>query len=258
MTASISPIDWQARVANAFSRTASRYEGRARAQRAIGELLWPSLPAQARCVLDVGCGTGVWTRRLAERYPHAALHGLDIAPGMLAEARKHQRVDIDWHLGDAAALPFQAGGIDLVFSNLALQWCLDLEGVMHELYRTLTLGGQAHITTLLPGTLDEIARAWQRPEALLLLAPLDDIRQAVDASGLRLVSQTQRTLRFFYTDLSAVQASIKGIGAQVGRGQARVTREDIAVAAARFERLREPQGLPVSYRCLILCLEKTP
>ncbi|CDG51481.1 MULTISPECIES: methyltransferase domain-containing protein [Halomonadaceae] len=252
-----SEASWQARVAHAFSRAAPRYDVLATAQRHIGEKLWGSLPPHAFNVLDMGCGTGYWTQRLAERYPNARITGLDLAPGMLEQARQHHGESIHWQPGDAAALPFGKHAFDLVFSNLAVQWCPDIGAVMAELYRALTPGGQAHITTLLPGTLKEVARAWQRPEALLQTPDRASVERAIGESGLTITRQTATVERFYYPDLKAVMASIKGVGAQIARPQASLSRRDIAAARARFEQLRQPEGLPVSYHCLTLQLEKS-
>ncbi|WP_235041323.1 methyltransferase domain-containing protein [Vreelandella profundi] len=251
-----SETHWQARVAHAFSRAAPRYDALATAQRQIGEALWDSLPTRAFNVLDMGCGTGYWTQRLATRYPCAHITGLDLAPGMLEQARQRHGESIDWQPGDAAAQPFDAHLFDLVFSNLAVQWCPDISAVMNELYRVLQPGGQAHITTLLPGTLQEVAQAWQRPEALLKTPDQASVVKAIAKSRLTIIQQTASIERFYYPDLTAVMASIKGVGAQLARSHTPLTRADIATAQARFEQLRERMGLPVSYRCLTLQLEK--
>lgn len=252
-----SEANWQARVAHAFSRAAPRYDALATAQRQIGQRLWNALPPVARYVLDIGCGTGFWTQRLAKRYPRAQITGLDLAPGMLEQARQHHGESIYWQPGDAAALPFGKHAFDLVFSNLAVQWCHDIGAVMEELYRVLSPGGQAHITTLLPGTLEEIAFAWQRPEALLQTPDRASVGKAIGESGLTIARQAATVERFYYPDLKAVMASIKGVGAQIARPQASLSRNDIAAAQARFEQLRQPEGLPVSYHCLTLQLEKS-
>ncbi|MCH4810736.1 malonyl-ACP O-methyltransferase BioC [Vreelandella neptunia] len=252
-----SEANWQARVAHAFSRAAPSYDALASAQRQIGQRLWDSLPNSAYKVLDLGCGTGYWTQRLAERYPRTQVSGVDLAPGMLAQARQRYGESIHWQQGDAAAMPFGAHDFDLVFSNLAVQWCRDLGAVMHQLYRVLTLGGQAHITTLLPGTLEEIAYAWQRPEALLQTPDRASVERAIGKSGLTIARQAATVERFYYPDLKAVMASIKGVGAQIARPQASLSRNDIVAAQSRFEQLRQPEGLPVSYHCLTLQLEKS-
>lgn len=252
-----SDANWQTRVAHAFSRAAPRYDELAKAQRQIGQRLWDALPDDARHVLDVGCGTGYWTQRLAKRYPRAQITGLDLAPGMLEQARQRYGDSIDWQHGDAAAQPFNDGSFNLAFSNLAMQWCLDIGAVMDELYRILTPGGQAHITTLLPGTLEEIAFAWQRPDALLQTPNQASVERTIVESGLTIAQQTATVERFYYADLPAVMASIKGVGAQLPRSHTHLIRADIATAQARFETLRQSEGLPVSYHCLTLKLEKT-
>ncbi|MGP9796432.1 methyltransferase domain-containing protein [Halomonas sp. 86] len=248
--------DWQARVAHAFSRAAPQYDALASAQRHIGETLWNDLPSEASHILDLGCGTGYWSQRLAERYPHGHVTGLDIAPGMLEHARSRHGDHIAWQPGSAESLPIPCYLFDLVFSNLAIQWCCDTLAVMQSLYRVLAPGGLAYISTLLPGTLAEVAFAWQRSSALLTTPSYRLVNDAIHKSGLRCTHQATRVETFFYPDIKAVMASIKGVGAQVARPNAMLTRADLAAAATRFEQLRKRQGLPVSYHCLNLQLEK--
>jgi len=63
--------------------------------------------------LDVGTGTGAGARVLRQRFPDAEVLGSDVAPAMLAEARKHAP-EIEFVEADAARLPFGDGSFDLV------------------------------------------------------------------------------------------------------------------------------------------------
>jgi ubiquinone/menaquinone biosynthesis C-methylase UbiE len=65
--------------------------------------------------LDVGTGTGAVARLLTERWPGAEVTGVDVSPGMIAEARRlgPERYDV----GDASALPYDDGSFDLVTMN---------------------------------------------------------------------------------------------------------------------------------------------
>jgi ubiquinone/menaquinone biosynthesis C-methylase UbiE len=65
--------------------------------------------------LDVGTGTGAIARLLSERWPSAEVTGVDVSPGMIAEARRlgPERYDV----GDASALPYDDGAFDLVTLN---------------------------------------------------------------------------------------------------------------------------------------------
>lgn len=250
---------WQGRVARAFSRAAPRYAERATAQRAMARTLLARLPDQAGAVLDLGCGPGEMAADLADRYGAACrVTGLDLAPGMLEVARQVHGERIRWLCGDAAGLPLLEASQDLVVSNLAIQWCPDLDAVLSELRRVLRPGGRALINTLGPGTLAEVDRAWShpdRPAALLAFRDAGDHRRSARAAGFRRVDCRERPARFHYPNLAAVMASIKGIGAQASRPGARLTRGDLARAVRRFEGLREPEGLPVSYRLVTLELE---
>jgi malonyl-CoA O-methyltransferase len=72
----------------------------------------PSPPSRA---LDVGTGSGAVARLLAERWPDADVTGVDVSPGMIAEARRlgAQRYDV----GDASRLPYEDASFDLVTLN---------------------------------------------------------------------------------------------------------------------------------------------
>ncbi|WP_432765425.1 methyltransferase domain-containing protein [Halomonas pelophila] len=251
---------WRGRVARAFSRAAPQYAERASAQRAMATTLLAGLPERAEAVLDLGCGPGETAAGLAERYGAACLViGLDLAPGMLDEARRSHGDPVRWLCGDAAALPLADASQELVVSNLAIQWCPDLDAVLAEVRRVLRPGGRALINTLAPGTIAEVSHAWshpERPAALLAFRDAGEHRRAARAAGFRRVDCRERAARFHYPDLAAVMASIKGVGAQVARPGARLTRADLARAARRFEALREPEGLPVTYR--LLTLELSP
>jgi ubiquinone/menaquinone biosynthesis C-methylase UbiE len=65
--------------------------------------------------LDIGTGTGAVARLIRERWPAAEVTGVDVSPGMIAEARRlgSERYDI----GDASALPYDDASFDLVTLN---------------------------------------------------------------------------------------------------------------------------------------------
>lgn len=252
--------DWRRRVAHAFGRAAPRYTQLATAQQAMGESLWRYLPERAASVLDLGCGPGHWTVRLSRRYELRAI-GLDLAFGMLAEAQaRHGRQGQQgyWLCGDATALPLASQSIELTFSNLAIQWCRDHDVLFAELHRVLAPGGRALLNTLVPGTLAEVGRAWARAEQPAAIQRFTDaltLCRAARRAGFH-VEAEQVAERFHYPGLAAVMASIKGVGAQVARSGAQLTRRDLARATRCYESLREEAGLPVTYQRLTLDLRK--
>lgn len=98
------------------------------------------IPLQApRQVVDLGCGPGHVTRLLRERWPLAAVCGVDASPQMLARARR-DAPDLAWVEADIAAwVPDRP--VDLIFSNAALHWLDDHAGLLPRLVSCLAPGG---------------------------------------------------------------------------------------------------------------------
>ena len=101
-------------------------------------------PAEARRVVDLGCGTGSLTARLARRLPAAHVLGLDNSPAMLARARRDEsEPNLDWQEGGIAewAGDEDAQPVDLIYSNAALHWLPDHAGLFPKLVARLVPGG---------------------------------------------------------------------------------------------------------------------
>jgi len=90
-------------------------------------------------VVDLGCGTGELTLRLAEHLPESQVTGLDYSPQMLAKANSVKRAGLTFELGDQSQL---SGEWDLIFSNAALQWSENHPALIRHLYGKLAAGGQ--------------------------------------------------------------------------------------------------------------------
>ena len=154
-------------VGRSFSRAATAYDSVAALQREVGEALLgrlPGVPFSPQAILDLGAGTGYCTVRLAQRFPVTDLFALDIAEGMLQACRQRPGVQ-DKALcicGDGEALPVRSRSVDLVCSNLALQWCPDVERVVAECARVLRPGGCLAFSTFGEATLGELRTAWAR------------------------------------------------------------------------------------------------
>jgi ubiquinone/menaquinone biosynthesis C-methylase UbiE len=77
-----------------------------------------ALPAAPRRALDVGTGTGAGALAIARRFPDAEVVGVDLAPGMIEEARRKTPAALQdrvrFEVGDASRLPFPDASFDLV------------------------------------------------------------------------------------------------------------------------------------------------
>lgn len=90
-------------------------------------------PIPGGTLLDVGCGTGWFTRRFAAE--GLAVTGLDPNPEWLAYARAHSGPSIRWTEGDAQSLPFPDNSFDCVVSVAALCFVPDERRAVAEILR---------------------------------------------------------------------------------------------------------------------------
>jgi SAM-dependent methyltransferase len=146
-----------------FEQAASRYEAwyatprgqRAdAAEHALLTRLLGGFP-KARSVLEVGCGTGHFTAWLAGQGWRVV--GLDRAPAMLAEVRRH-RPDIPVLLGDAHSLPLREGAVDLVVFVTTLEFLDDPPMALAEAARVARQG--LVVVALNRWSLGGLSRRW--------------------------------------------------------------------------------------------------
>jgi len=99
-------------------------------------------------ILDLGCGTGEITRRLADLYPQAHIVGIDILEGNLALARRDSTnygARIVYEAGDAFALQHGDASFDLVVCRHMSQAVPHFDHVLDEIGRVLRPGGWLHL-----------------------------------------------------------------------------------------------------------------
>jgi trans-aconitate 2-methyltransferase len=90
-------------------------------------------------VIDLGCGTGELTRRLADALSGSDVLGLDSSPDMLAKAVPHARPGVHFELGSIEAV---IGAWDVIFSNAAIHWVDNHRALIPRLFGLLRPGGQ--------------------------------------------------------------------------------------------------------------------
>lgn len=148
----------QPTIVHNFARHARAYDRHARVQRWSGRELLSLLPVDSpRRILDVGCGTGLYSRMLKEDHPAAHLVGLDATESMLRAARG--KTD-ELVAADAERLPF-VERFDLVTSNATLHW-LDPERALDACHRALEKSGVLTFSAYGPDTFRELAGMLQR------------------------------------------------------------------------------------------------
>jgi malonyl-CoA O-methyltransferase len=267
----VSAVFDKRQVRRAFSRAAPGYDAAAALQREIESRLLESLEFHAarhgdrqppRRVLDLGSGPGRAAAEMRRRWPKAQVLALDLALPMLREARSRDR----WHplrrgvdrvCADARALPLAENSIDVLFSNLCLQWVEDLPAVFAGFRRVLRPGGLLLVSTFGPDTLHELRSAFAQADATPHVSPFASIAQFGDAlvhAGFRDPVLDRDATTTHYRDLPALMRELRTLGAtnalQARRhtltGKARFAR----AAAAYARESGEGGGLPASWETI--------
>jgi SAM-dependent methyltransferase len=94
-------------------------------------------PQPGERILDLGCGDGQLTQRIAAT--GAIVTGVDASPSMVAAARARGIAVVE---APAESLPYPNAAFDAVFSNAALHWVRDQDAMMAQVHRVLKPGGR--------------------------------------------------------------------------------------------------------------------
>ncbi len=91
-------------------------------------------------ILDLGCGDGTLTAKMADLVPDGRVLGIDASRGMIEAAGKHNRPNLTFVLMDINDMRFEAE-FDLVFSNATLHWVKDHHRLLANVFEALTDNG---------------------------------------------------------------------------------------------------------------------
>ncbi|MDD2774765.1 MAG: malonyl-ACP O-methyltransferase BioC [Gallionella sp.] len=257
-------IDKQ-QVRRSFSRAAKSYDAAAVLQREVCQRMLERLDyirLQPTRVLDVGSGTGWGTRQLTAKYADAQVISLDIALGMLQLSRGQTSW---WRkllspppavCADVEALPFASNSFEMVWSNLALQWCNDLPATIVDLHRILKPDGLLMFSTFGPDTLKELRRAFHGVDEhnhLNRFADMHDVGDMLSHGGFAEPVMDMEYLILTYDDVRGVLYDLKAIGAHnatAGRGQGLMGKQAWARLVENYEQQRRDGKLPATYEVI--------
>ena len=234
MAIDIYQID-KVRVRAAFSRAAHTYDAAAVLQKQVRAEMLSRLDLvkiKPALILDAGCGTGAASHALQQRFKKSKVVSLDFSHAMLQKTRKTGvlqrlktlcgRPEQSLICADIEALPLASASVGLVWSNLAIQWCNDLDAAFAEFHRVLQPEGLLMFSTLGPDTLRELRIATGQAQSHASAAPvtsvsrfidMHDIGDALVRAGFSAPVLDVERFTLTYDDVLAVMRDLKNIGA---------------------------------------------
>lgn len=243
------------RIRQAFDQAATTYDAAADVQREVCDrlaayLIQSGVDLAPTAILDAGCGTGYGARWLEEKWPQAHLVLIDFASGMLAAARSRS-AGASIICADIETLPVAEHGFDLYWSSLAWQWN-DPRRCLAEAGQVLAPGGALAVATLGADNFPELRQAFADVDDyshVLTISSPERLLADCQTDGWRVWVWRREPVRRHYPDLRTLLRSVKEVGAREveQRRPAPFSRSAWQAVNARYERLREPAGLPLTY-----------
>lgn len=246
------------KVAESFDRAALTYDQWITIQKNIGDNLlervqW--LGIQPENILEVGTGTGRLTRALSKQYKDANLYAVDISSKMLTQAATMSNQN--FICADAAQLPIADNSIDILVSNLMLQWCEDINSVIQEFARVLKPDGALFFSSFGPDTLKELRASWATVDDAIHVNSFIDMHHYGDSllqAGLKNPVMDVDRLQWQYKEVKALMRELKNIGAHninSERSRSLMGKHKFQTMIAAYEEYRLKDGLlPVTYEVI--------
>ncbi len=250
------------KIADGFNKAAHTYEQYAILQKEVNRRLLQNLEfirIKPKVILDLGCSTGYASRILQTQYKGAQIIGVDLAQQMLqlAQAKKAWFSRQHFLCADAQALPFKDASIDLIFSNLTLQWCPDLLMTFYELFRVLKPGGALFFSTLGPDTLIELRKSWEKVDDFSHVNTFKDMHDVGDLLlharfADPIIDREDITLTYQYVKNLLKDLKYTGSHTVLGPHQKTlVSKHKVHAMYHAYEEYRNAQGvLPATYEVI--------
>lgn len=240
-------------IKRSFNRAAITYDQAATLQLKVGESLLKmvaDVSFQEGYFLDLGAGTGVFTKKLLKKYKKNSILALDIAENMLKKIKCKNLIQ-----GDIHSIPLITESVNFIFSNMALQWSKDFSKVCLELNRVLKKNEYVAFSATIKGTLQELHSSWNnevKPEFLTH----EQMESHLTTANFKIIRRFNKSIVVYYKTVNDIIRNLKMIGAQnfLNKTATLIGKSKWQNFTRNYEKHRQDNGmLPVTYQ-IILCL----
>jgi len=245
-------------IAKAFHNAADNYDTAAILHPIVAQELLNRLEyirIEPKRILDIGCGTGSLLPLLENRFKQADVLGLDIAFAM-AQRAQEKLSNNTIICNDAESIAIKSHSIDIVVSNLSLQWC-NLPMVFKEVKRVLAPGGLFMFSTFGPDTLTELRQAWalvDEGEHVMPFTDMHDMGDLLMKAKLQDPVVDSEHFALTYNDIFSLMKDLKTLGAAnklVNRNKGLTPKSSFPKLAKAYEKFKDRSGsLPATYEVI--------
>jgi malonyl-CoA O-methyltransferase len=157
---------------------------------------------------------------------------------------------------DAEQLPMTNDSVDMLFSNLTLQWCNDLDRAFREFRRITAPEGLVMFSTFGPDTLKELRDSWDRVDGhthVNLFMDMHDIGDALVRNGFASPVIDVEHFTLTYRDVYQLMRDLKSLGAHnvtAGRPRGLTGRRHMAALEQAYQRHVREGRLPATYEVI--------
>jgi len=173
-------------------------------------------------ILEIGCGTGIFSKKILNSFTNSRVDFLDISPGMLEKAKEklgeEERIryilnDIEQHQPEEK--------YDIIFSNATFQWIENQENLFRHLYSILDFGGKIVFSTFGKKTYCELRESFKSIDGNLCFSQdfitSKTLKEIVEENFMVLVSDEEYMIES-YPDVITFLKMIRNIGANSAMG----------------------------------------
>lgn len=241
------------RVIQSFSKYARSYDRYAQLQKSMAERLAALLPEPIPdIVLEIGCGTGIFTRHLLVRSLRQLILN-DISPAMAEYLTSQIAIPENTRIviGNAEKIALPSSG--LIVANAVVQWFENPENTLKRLARSLPPGGRFVFSTFGPETLRDF-RLIAEIESPARLNSLVQWKKIIRESGYKVVQAISETRKIFFPSTLILLKSLQQIGAAPLR---LIKTGDLRKRLRRYDKeFSTPQGVYAGWELYYFSVEK--
>jgi malonyl-CoA O-methyltransferase len=222
-----------------FSKGASTYDEYALIQRHMAEKLDIFIEGSEKVfnVLEIGCGTGIFSEKILKKFPNSKIDFLDISSDMIKNMKEKigTKENLNYIVEDIENYKPEKK-YDFIFSNASFQWIHNQEGLFNHLYSILNFGGFILFSTFGKDTYCELRESLKAIDPSLEYSQnfisLKELKEIIQDKYEILATEEER-VKEDYDCVMDFLKMIKGIGANSALSQSKPFTRD------KFNRLEE-------------------